>query len=82
MINENIMGELHDFHAIIKFEKSLNAPVIALTSKKFGALEVEDFQPISVVSGVYKIIAEVLANTFEKGCREDYFKVPKCICQR
>jgi hypothetical protein len=30
--------------------------------KKSGALDLKDFRPITLVSGVYKIIAKVLAN--------------------
>jgi hypothetical protein len=56
------LGVLHGFHARSKFEKSLNATFIPLILKKFGAIDVQDFCPISLVSGVYKIIAKVLAN--------------------
>ena len=55
------MGVLHDFHASSKFEKSLNATFIALIPKKFRAIDFKDFRPISLVIGVYKIIAKVLA---------------------
>jgi hypothetical protein len=30
--------------------------------KKFGAIDIKDFQPISLVSGVYKITTKLLAN--------------------
>ena len=35
---------------------------ISLIAKKSDAVEVRDFRPISLIGGVYKIIAEVLAN--------------------
>ena len=35
---------------------------ITLIPKKNEAIEVKDFRPISLVEGVYKIIAKVLAN--------------------
>ena len=44
------------------FEKSLNATFLALIPKKVGAVEVKDFRPISLVSGMYKILAKLLAN--------------------
>ena len=44
-----------------KFEKSLNTTFVALIPKKVGAVEIKDFRPISLVSGVYKIILKVLA---------------------
>jgi hypothetical protein len=48
------MRVFHEFHASSKFEKSLNATFIALILKKPGAIDVKDFRPISLVSGVYK----------------------------
>jgi hypothetical protein len=56
------MGVFHDFHAHGTFEKSINATFIFLIPKKLGALECNDFRPISLVTIVYKIIAKVLAN--------------------
>lgn len=58
----NIMGVFRDFHACSKLEKSLKATLISLVSKKSGATDLKDFQPTSLVSGFYKIIAIVLAN--------------------
>ena len=55
------MAVFHHFHVIGQFEKSLNATLIALIPKKAAAVEVKDFQPISLVRGVYKILAKVLA---------------------
>ena len=45
-----------------QFEKSLNATFITLIPKKNKAIEVKDFHPISLVGGVYNIIAKVLVN--------------------
>jgi hypothetical protein len=45
-----------------KFENSLNATFISLIPKVVGASELKDFRPISLVSGIYKIIFKVLAN--------------------
>jgi hypothetical protein len=41
---------------------SLNATFITLIPKKVGVVKVKGFHPISLVSGIYKIIAKVLAN--------------------
>ena len=38
-------------------KKILNDTFIALIPKKIGAVEIKDFQPISIIGGVYKIIA-------------------------
>jgi hypothetical protein len=51
-----------DFHAKGKFERSLNATFIALIHKISRVVDLKDFRPISLVSGIYKIIAKVLAN--------------------
>ena len=40
-----------------KKKKILNDTLVALIPKKIGAAEIKDFQPISIISGVYKIIA-------------------------
>lgn len=49
------------FHDKGQFEKSLNSTFISLVPKKAEAVEVRDFSPISLIGGVYKIIAKVLA---------------------
>jgi hypothetical protein len=56
------MAVFSDFHARGKFEKSLNSTFISLIPKVPGATEFKDFRPISLVSGIYKIISKVLAN--------------------
>nr|XP_025884751.1 uncharacterized protein LOC112940690 [Solanum lycopersicum] len=48
------------------FKKSINATFVALIPKKLGAEELNDFRPISLVAGVYKIIAKLLAERLKK----------------
>jgi len=60
------MGVFQDFHAHSKFLKSISATFIALVLKKPGAMDLKDFRAINLVSGVYKIIVEVLANRFRR----------------
>ncbi|KAG7951253.1 hypothetical protein I3843_13G156700 [Carya illinoinensis] len=62
VVKGDIMRVFAEFHSFHKFEKSLNATFITLIPKKHGTKVVEDFRPISLVSGVYKIISKVLAN--------------------
>jgi hypothetical protein len=50
------------FRLEVSLKKSLNATFIALIPKKPRVVDVKDFRPISLVSGVYKIITKVLAN--------------------
>jgi hypothetical protein len=66
VINTDIMGVFHDFHAHSKFVKSLIATFTALIPKKYGAMDFKDFRSISLVSGVYKIIAKVIANRLRR----------------
>ena len=56
------MAVFHHFHVSSQFEKSLIATFIALIPKKAAAMEIKDFRPISLVRGVYKILAKVLAS--------------------
>ena len=56
------MKVLHSFHGLGSFEKSFNATFLALIPKKTATVEVKDFRPISLVGGVYKILAKLLAN--------------------
>jgi hypothetical protein len=62
VLKEDIMKVLHDFHARCKFVRRLIATVIALISKIVGAVDPKKFCMISLVSGIYKIIAKILAN--------------------
>ena len=39
---------------------------MALIPKKVGANDLRDFRPISLVTGVYKLIAKVLAERLKK----------------
>jgi hypothetical protein len=56
----DIMKVFGALHAGGMFEKSLNASFILLIPKVLGAIDLKDFRPISLVGGIYKIIAKVL----------------------
>jgi len=62
VLKEDIMKVLRDFHARGKFERSLNATFISLIPKIPRVVDPKDFRPISLVSGIYKIIFKILAN--------------------
>jgi hypothetical protein len=62
IIKADVMAVFHDFHLHGSFVKSMNATFLALIPKKLGAVECKDFRLISLVTGVYKIRAKVLAN--------------------
>jgi tripartite-type tricarboxylate transporter receptor subunit TctC len=46
--------------------KGINFTFISLILETKGAKEIKDFRPISLVGGVYKIIAKVLANRMRR----------------
>ena len=62
IVKPDLMAIFHHFFANGQFEKSLNTTFVTLIPKKHAANEIGDFRPISLVGGVYKIIAKVLAN--------------------
>lgn len=66
MIKTDLMGVFQDFHTHSRFVKIINATFLALIPKKFGVVDLKDFRLISLVSGVYKITAKVLANRLRK----------------
>ena len=58
------MAVFHNFHTQAMFEKS--ASFLTLIPKKVDVVEAKDFQPISLVGGIYKIIFKVLANQLRR----------------
>ena len=53
-----------------KFVKSLNTTFLVLVPKKGGANDLCDFRPISLVGGLYKLLAKVLANRLKTVVRK------------
>jgi hypothetical protein len=66
VVKGDFMAVFADFHSHGKFVKSINSTFISLIPKFHGAKEIKDFRPISLVGGVYKIIAKVLANRMRR----------------
>jgi len=66
VIKIDLMGIFQNFHTHSKFVKSINATFLALIPKKLGVVDLKDFRPISLVSGVYKIIISNPQNAFVK----------------
>lgn len=61
-----MMGTMQHFYDHQVFERNLNATYVALIPKKAGATELRNFRPISLVSGVYKILAKTLAERMKR----------------
>ena len=62
IVHNDILAVCQEFHEHCQFERSLNTTFVSLIPKKHGADELKDFRPISLVGGMYKIIAKLLAN--------------------
>ena len=60
------MGFLKEFHEHGRFVRSLNSTFLVLIPKKAGVEDLRDFRPISLVGGLYKLLAKVLANRLKK----------------
>ena len=56
------MGFFREFHDHDQFVKSLNATFLIFIPKKGGTKDLRDFGLISLVGGLYKWLAKVLAN--------------------
>ena len=59
------MGFFRDFHERERFVRSLNATFLVLIPKKC-ADDLRDFRLISMVGGLYKLLAKVLTNKLKK----------------
>ncbi|RVW69756.1 hypothetical protein CK203_061849 [Vitis vinifera] len=60
------MEMFKEFHEPSSFLKSLNTTFLVLIPKKGGAEDLGDFRPISLLGGLYKLMAKVLANRLKK----------------
>ena len=56
------MAFFEEFFLHGMFQRSLNSTFLVLLQKKRGAKDLKDFRPISLVGGLYKLLAKVLAN--------------------
>jgi hypothetical protein len=63
IVKEDVMGA---FNSLSRFDSrgfgAINESFITLPPKKDGAEEVRDFRPISLIHGISKLVAKVLAN--------------------
>jgi hypothetical protein len=66
VVKGDFMVVFAEFHTRGKFVKSIHSTFILLILKVHGAKEIKDFRPISLVRGIYKIIAKVLANRMRR----------------
>ena len=60
------MGFFNEFFEQNRFVRSLNSTFLVLIPKKGDAVDIKDIRPISIVGGLYKILAKVLANRLKR----------------
>lgn len=65
-IKLDMMKMIEDFHLYGKPVKGIKLSFIVLIPKKEAACELEDFRPISLIGGIYKILSMTLVNIFSK----------------
>ena len=65
-MKEEILEMFKDFYDQSSFAKSLNTTFLVLIPKKCGAKDLGDFWPVSLLGGMYKLLAKVLANRLKK----------------
>lgn len=65
-VKNNVMGFFKEFHEQGRFVRGLNATFFVLVPKGEGVEDLRDFKPISLVGGLYKLLAKVLANRLKK----------------
>ena len=63
---EEIMEMFKEFHEHNTFVRSLDNTFLVLIPKKSGAEDLGDFRPISLLGGLYKLLAKVLANRLKR----------------
>jgi hypothetical protein len=74
VLKEDVMKVFREFHASLKFERSLNAMFLTLIQKIPRAVNPKDFRLISLVGSIYKIIAKILANRFKVVLEKTFYK--------
>ena len=65
-VKAEVMSFFKEFHEQGKFVRSINATFLVLIPKKQNVEDLKDLRPISLVGGLYKILAKVLANRIKR----------------
>jgi hypothetical protein len=82
VVKGDFMEVFAEFHAQGKFMKNINSTFISLIPKAHEAKEIKDFHLISLVGGVYKIIAKVLTNRMRRVMNRIISKPQKAFVKR
>ena len=65
-LRNDVMGLFKEFYEHKKFVRNLNTNFLVLIPKKGDAKDLKDFRSISLVGGLYKLLAKVLANRIKR----------------
>ena len=65
-MKEEVVELFKEFYDQKYFAKSLNTIFLVLILKKGGAVDLGDFRSISLLGGLYKLLAKVLAHRLKK----------------
>ena len=65
-VKPEVIGFFKEFHDNARFVKNLNTTFLVLIPKKQSVANFKDLRPISLVGGLYKILAKVLANRIKR----------------
>ena len=65
-LKNDVMGFFREFYEHKKFVRNLNTTFLVLIPKKGDAEDLKDLKPISLVGGLYKLLAKVLANRLKR----------------
>ena len=65
-VKKEVLGFFKEFHEQSRFVKNLNATFLVLIPEKQTVEDFKDLRPISLVGGLYKIMAKVLANRIKR----------------
>ena len=65
-VKTEVLGFFKEFHEQGQFVRSINATFLVLIPKKQNVVDLKDLRPISLVGGLYMILAKVLANRIKR----------------
>ena len=74
------MGFFKDFFERGKFVRSLNSTFLVLVPKKGGADDLRYYRHISLVGGLYKILAKVMTVKIKKVVRKVVYELFERLC--
>ena len=66
LLEDDLLIFFNEFHKNGVLIGELGATFVALIPKKDGAISIKDYRPISLIGGLYKILAKVLANRLRR----------------